>query len=58
MTKQIKELKIQKTEQSPELVEFVRELQEGMQQNIKDMQLQIADAEKELAYRRSPGENI
>jgi gas vesicle protein len=58
MTKQIKELKIQKTEQSPELAEFVRELQEGMQQNIKDMQLQIADAEKELAYRRSLGENI
>lgn len=57
MTKQLKELK-QTTDTPPELVSFLQELSAATRNNAKDIQLQIADAEKELAYRRNLGENI
>ena len=58
MPKSISELKNNEKTSSSELLSFLQELSIGSSNNIKDIQLQIEDANKELEYKRSLGENI
>jgi|LakMenEpi03Aug12_release.lakeMendotaPanAssembly.Ray.scaffolds.fasta_scaffold1664811_2 hypothetical protein len=58
MSKSISELKNNEKTLSSELLSFLKELNIGSNNNIKDIQLQIENANKELEYRRSLGENI
>jgi hypothetical protein len=58
MSRSISELKNNEKTLSPELLSFLKELNIGSNNNIKDIQLQIENANKELEYRRSLGENI
>lgn len=50
--------KVPATETPPELVSFLQELSADTRDNTRDIHLQIADAEKELARRRNHSENI
>ena len=58
MNKKLTEMQQSKKDYPPELIEFFKQLHDGALRNIEDMNAQIADAEQELAHRRSLGEDI
>lgn len=58
MNRPINELQQSKKELSPELIDFLKDMHESSQKNIKSIKQQIADAERELAHRRSLGEDL